>query len=398
MLFCLSFPAQATDIISLTSKSGQETITLSVPDGAIYKVFTMGSPDRLVVDVSNSAAPSDIKLPESYSGKLIRAVRGGQFNPQTTRVVFDLNQSVNVLSAKLQDARMATYLVVTITAGSGSKNVLVAPAASEKSAARNADDGDEAPAPKEKGKRGKDGKEKDKKEKKPKKQQKPLIVIDPGHGGVDPGTHGSTGVYEKHLVLDYAKALKARLLKTGKYRVQLTRNDDTFIMLRERVVIARSSGASIFVSLHADSAPDAARGLSVYTLSEKSSDQQSEALAARENKADVLAGLDLSTESKDVADILISLAQRETKNQSATLADLIVLALDGKVKMLENSHRFAGFAVLKAPDVPSILVEIGFLSNPAEEKLLLSKAHRERIVNGLASGIDSYFQKNKDNE
>src|SRR5690606_36212483 len=151
------------------------------------------------------------------------------------------------------------------------------------------------------------------------------------------------------------------------YRVMLTREDDRFIMLRKRIETARKAKGDLFLSLHADSAPTrSARGLSVYTLSEKASDKEAEMLDARENKVDILSDMDLSEESKDVADILISLAQRETKNNSATLATLLVQQLGKKVKLLQNTHRFAGFAVLKAPDIPSVLVETGFVSNHQE--------------------------------
>jgi len=228
-----------------------------------------------------------------------------------------------------------------------------------------------------------------------KKPSKPVIVIDAGHGGQDPGTSGPGGSDEKDITLDYAKALRDRLMKSGRYQVVLTRDDDEYITLRGRVDIARKAQASLFISLHADSAPDAVRGLSVYTVSEKASDAEAEALAARENKSDVLSGMDLSEERKDVADILISLAERETKNRSATLADVLVTSLDGKVHLLSNSHRFAGFAVLKAPDIPSVLVEIGFLSHPKEEKLIRSKTYRDKVTAGIAAGVDRYFRVEK---
>jgi N-acetylmuramoyl-L-alanine amidase len=234
--------------------------------------------------------------------------------------------------------------------------------------------------------------------KKPKKTAKanllPMVVIDAGHGGVDPGTIGPNNTQEKDVVLEYAKALKAKLLQTKRYRVLLTRSDDEFIMLRKRVEIARKAGASLFISLHADSAEEAlARGLSVYTVSEKASDKEAAALAARENKSDIIGGMDLSDERPDVADILISLAQRETKNNSATFADLLVIKLGDKVRLLPNSHRFAGFAVLKAPDIPSVLIEVGFLSHPQEEKELKTKQYRDKVIDGIASGIDMFFRK-----
>ncbi|MEQ1789661.1 MAG: N-acetylmuramoyl-L-alanine amidase, partial [Rickettsiales bacterium] len=225
-----------------------------------------------------------------------------------------------------------------------------------------------------------------------KSNKPPLIVIDAGHGGVDPGTIGKNGTKEKDLVLGYAKELRNKLLKLKKYRVVLTRSDDEFIMLRGRVAIARREKASLFISIHADSAENSsARGLSVYTVSEKASDKEAETLAARENKSDIIGGMDLSTERADVADILISLAQRETKNNSATFADFLVVNLRKRVNMLPNSHRFAGFAVLKAPDIPSVLIEVGFLSHPDEEREVKSKHYRNKVVDGIADGIDAYF-------
>lgn len=228
---------------------------------------------------------------------------------------------------------------------------------------------------------------------------KPLIVIDAGHGGIDPGTIGVRKTKEKNVTLEYAKALKTALENTGRYRVHLTRSDDRFILLRERFHIARRMHANLFISLHADSALNkSARGLSVYTVSEESSDAEAAALAAQENKVDVLADMDLSHQDADVADILIDLAQRETKNKSITLADHLVAALRGKVTLLSNTHRYAGFAVLKAPDIPSALVEIGFLSHPEEEQIIQSRQHREQVVQGLVKGITNYFAQQRADE
>lgn len=199
------------------------------------------------------------------------------------------------------------------------------------------------------------------------------------------------------MVLTFAKALQQALLNTEKYKVKMTRESDIFIPLRERVNIARKAKGAIFISLHADSAPsDDARGLSVYTVSEKASDAEAEALAANENKVDLLGGMDLSNEREDVADILISLAQRDTKNQSALLADKLVVSLEKNVRTLHNTHRFAGFAVLKAPDIPSVLIETGFISHPDEEKLLKTKEYRDKLINGIVRGVDEYFRNKGD--
>jgi N-acetylmuramoyl-L-alanine amidase len=226
----------------------------------------------------------------------------------------------------------------------------------------------------------------------PRSEGKAVVVIDPGHGGVDPGALGVSGIYEKHITLAMARELKAQLEKGGRYKVHLTRDRDVFIRLRERVAIARQYGADLFISLHADSvANPQLAGLSVYTLSQTASDGEAQTLADKENKADLIAGIDLSHESADVANILIDLAQRETMNRSAGFAGGVVTELGRETTLLGNTHRFAGFAVLKAPDVPSILVELGYLSNPTEEKLLRQPEYRLKLAKGIARAIDRHF-------
>lgn len=364
LLFCTGLDpvadAVAADMLSIAVQRHKEIVTLSPKKASPHKVFTLPSPDRLVVDIPANGPRPDIGLPEDYKGRLIKNVRFGQFDPHTWRIVFDLSQPVQVHGDDDNDE-------ITIELSAADKDEVQDEDKPEKKRA--------AAKPQAKARRG-----------------KPIIVIDPGHGGVDPGTEGPDGTYEKDVVLAYARELRSKLEKTGRYAVLLTRDEDDIIMLRKRVDIARKAGASLFISLHADSAPDEVRGLSVYTVSEKSSDQEAEQLAARENKADVLTGVNLADEREDVAGILISLAERETKNRSATFADLLVTALDDKVHLLSNSHRFAGFAVLKAPDVPSVLVEIGFLSHPKEEKLINSKSYRDKVTAGIAEGVDRYFR------
>jgi N-acetylmuramoyl-L-alanine amidase len=222
---------------------------------------------------------------------------------------------------------------------------------------------------------------------------RPLIMLDPGHGGVDPGTVGASGYYEKKLTLAMALEIKRQIEADGRFRVQLTRDTDIFIPLRDRIAIARAAHADIFISLHADSHDNADhRGATVYTLSENASDAEAEALAAKENKADLIAGVDLSNENQMVTSILIDLAQRETKNQSVRLADYMVQELASGTLLNRNTHRFAGFAVLKAPDVPSILLELGYLSNGQDEKLLQTKAYRRKMAAEILKAIGDYFQ------
>jgi len=224
--------------------------------------------------------------------------------------------------------------------------------------------------------------------------RKRIIVIDPGHGGVDPGAIGVSGIYEKHITLAAARDLKAHLESTGRFDVKLTRDRDVFIRLRGRIERARDMKADLFISLHADTIRNrGTRGLSLYTLSERASDKEAAQLAERENKADLIAGIDLTHESAEVTNILIDLAQRETMNQSAKLAALLVDELKGRVKILRNPHRFAGFAVLKAPDIPSVLIELGFLSNKQDERALRSKSHRRKLAQSIAGAVDRYFNK-----
>lgn len=222
--------------------------------------------------------------------------------------------------------------------------------------------------------------------------QRPMIVLDPGHGGADPGTRGPSGTFEKHIVLAMARELKTQLEATGRYRVALTRERDVFIRLRDRLAIARRREADVFISLHADSIRNPfIRGPSVYTLSEKASDKEAAELAERENKSDLIAGVDLSHETREVTNILIDLAQRETMNQSSKFANILVKELGRRTKVLPNPHRFAGFAVLKAPDVPSVLLETGFLSNKKDEKDLMSRKHRRKLATSIIEALDTYF-------
>lgn len=223
--------------------------------------------------------------------------------------------------------------------------------------------------------------------------QKPLIVIDAGHGGVDPGALGANGVYEKNVTLNAAKALKQELEASGRYRVLLTRERDTYLKLYKRVEFARQHHADLFISLHADSIGKSdVRGASIYTLSDKASDEQTALLADRENRTDLIAGMDLDTNDEQVATILVDLTMRDTMNQSKFFANKLVGHMDnGDIIMLENPHRYAGFAVLKAPDIPSVLIEMGFMSNPSEAAQLSRPEYRRILAKTLMQGIDNYF-------
>lgn len=230
-----------------------------------------------------------------------------------------------------------------------------------------------------------------------KSSDKPLVVIDPGHGGIDPGAASPSGLEEKDVVLTIGKLLRDKLAATKRYEVLMTREDDTFVALGDRVEFARQKGSDLFISIHADSIPGryarSVSGATVYTLSEKASDAEAKALAAKENRSDIIAGIDLPPESDDVASILIDLAQRETKNLSITFAGSVLASLTDDRLISKKPHRSAGFRVLKAPDVPSILLELGFLTHPDDEKRLKSKAWQEQITAALVKAVDSYFAK-----
>jgi N-acetylmuramoyl-L-alanine amidase len=221
---------------------------------------------------------------------------------------------------------------------------------------------------------------------------KKIIVIDPGHGGVDPGAIGASGTYEKHVVLAAAMTFKKIIEEGSRYKVVFTRHKDRFLPLRKRISRSKLSGADLFISIHADSiANKSIRGATIYTLSEIASDKEAAQLAVQENKSDIIAGVNLSDESKEVTDILIDLAQRETMNQSAYFAGLLVPELTKVLKTHRRPHKFAGFAVLKAPDVPSILLEMGYLSNVNDERLLKTPVFQRKLGKALRRGLDKYF-------
>ena len=219
-----------------------------------------------------------------------------------------------------------------------------------------------------------------------------LIVLDPGHGGIDPGAIGYSGVYEKEIALATAHDVARRLQATRRYQVKMTRTDDEFIHLEDRVAFARAHGADLFLSIHADALPEAGvRGASVFTLSEKASDKEAAELAASENKADLIGGVDLSRHEPVVSEILFDLARRQTNNLSIRLARNLVAELGREVRMLNNSHRSAGFVVLKAPDIPSALVELGCLSNRVEDGLLQQGPYQRKLAGSLVRSINDYF-------
>jgi N-acetylmuramoyl-L-alanine amidase len=221
----------------------------------------------------------------------------------------------------------------------------------------------------------------------------PLVVIDAGHGGHDPGAispHG--GQREKEVTLAIAKAVRDEMLKSGRVRVALTRDSDKFIVLQDRYQIARKLNADLFISIHADSAENPqASGGTVYTLSEIASDREAQRLAARENKANILNGVNLGGADANVSSILIDLTQRETMNVSADFAKLLLREATPNIRIRGNSHRFASFIVLNAPDTPSVLFETGYLSNASDVSFLASSTGRQKVARAVANAIQIHF-------
>jgi len=351
---------------------------LDLTDRVDFFVFQLPDPYRIVVDLPQVA----FDLPDDGRSRRVGPITGwrhGLFEPGTSRVVIDATAPMAVKSAFIlpPSGSNGHRLVLDLVPTDRESFLVTSNESVAKRVALRAPSL-QAPVPVPVPERSAD--------------QRRVIVIDPGHGGVDPGALGHQH-HEKDIVLAAAKTLARRLEQTGRYKVVLTRDRDVFVRLRDRLAIARKAGADLFMSLHADSIDDnSLRGLSVYTLSETASDDEAAELAASENKVDIIAGIDLSDQAPEVTDILIDLAQRRTKNLSARLASYVVEEMGGVTPLLKRPHRFAGFAVLKAPDVPSVLVEMGFLSNPVDHKNLHSGAFRDRIAEGLARSIDNYFQ------
>lgn len=370
--FALNAHALTLDNIRIGKHDERTRIVLDVDQAVDFKAFTLTNPNRIVVDLPKLSwrVPSDLSQDK---GAIVTAIRHGDLLENTTRIVFEAKDTPDIMRS------------FTLPAGAGKNNRIVLdvrkalssaaqPLRAEKTFAAK------APAP-------------------PKQiakavppARKKVVVIDPGHGGQDPGaTSGKT--YEKHIVLGISRALKSQLETTGKYKVYLTRENDRFIKLHNRVKFARGKNADLFVSIHADSIKKkSVRGASIYTLSEKASDAQTAKLAARENKVDLIHGIDLTHEDHDVAGILLDLVQRDTMNQSNFFAEKLVKALkDQGVRTLQNPHRSAGFAVLKAPDIPSILIEAGFVSNRQDARLLQKKSYQTKLAKTIAQGIDEYL-------
>jgi N-acetylmuramoyl-L-alanine amidase len=342
------------------------------------RAFTLADPYRVVIDMPQVAFQFRPKAGEAGRG-LIRTFRFGLVMPGGSRMVVDLVRPARIDKALVLDAAndQPARLVLDLTAISRDAFMRLAALEGRVPDNRKTDSLPEKSLPENRS-----------------DDARPLIVIDPGHGGIDNGTKAATGEMEKTIVLEFCLILRDKIEKLGKYRVVMTRVDDSFVALSDRVALARARQASLFISIHADALARGegdAQGATVYTLSERPSDARAARLAEAENQADVIAGLDLTSEPKDVAGILIDLARRETKTFSVQFAQTVVNSMKATAKLHQNPLKAASFVVLKAPDVPSVLVELGFVSNKMDLRSLISPEWRQRTADSIVQAVDTFF-------
>lgn len=380
-----NFPI-ASDV-RLAGDAKQTRFVLDLDKAIQFRAFALADPYRVVVDIPQVSF--QLKAGAGTAGRgLIKAFRYGLVMPGGSRIVFDLSGPARIANSyvleaangqpprlvlELEQVDRTTFVQSLAPESRPELKPAIADAASAAVAAE-VTGGPKPAAPAD---------------------LRPVVVIDPGHGGIDNGTQAN-GASEKELVLGFGLALRDRIEKSGKYRVVMTRTDDTFIPLADRVKVARNQSAALFVSIHADALPRRegdAQGATIYTLSDRASDAEAERLAEAENKADAIGGVNLTEEPTEVADILIDLAQRETRTFSNRFARLLMGEMKGNVRMHKNPLKSAGFRVLKAPDVPSVLIELGYVSNKGDLEHLVSENWRSRTVGSMAHAVDAFFAK-----
>jgi N-acetylmuramoyl-L-alanine amidase len=371
----------------LAGDARQTRFILDLDKAITFRAFALADPYRVVVDIPQV----NFTLPAGTGGAgrgLIKAFRYGLVMPGGSRIVFDLTGPAKVSKSYVLDAAngQPPKLVLEFEQVDRTTFVQSLAAASRPELRPAIADANDAAVP---------ATLPAESAKPAVVDSRPLIVIDPGHGGIDNGTQGS-GESEKNIVLAFGLALRDRIEKIGKYRVVMTRSDDTFIPLDDRVKVARNQSAALFVSIHADALPKhegEAEGATIYTVSDRASDAEAARLAETENKADAIGGVNLTEEPTEVADILIDLAQRETKTFSNRFARLLAGEMKNSTRMYKHPLKSAGFRVLKAPDVPSVLVELGYVSNKGDLEHLVSENWRTKTVGSMAQAIDAFFAK-----
>jgi len=380
-------PAESSEVrasaIELIEEPGRTRISLTLSRWTAVKVYTLANPHRVIIDLANVSF--DLPQHAGRQGRgLVTAFRYGLIAPGRARIVADIVKPVRVESADMAKS------------GQGTNRLEVKLAATDEATFQR-----EATAP--------DNSQPDlvlktlHEEIPPpatgKARTRPVIVIDPGHGGIDSGTVSSTDIMEKDVVLSVSRRLRSILASSGRYNITMTRSTDVFVALDARVAVSRRLDADLFVSIHADAIDSKVaqnvRGATVYTLSERPSDEQARLLAEKENAADTLAGLSTSSETDrdHVKGILIDLMQRETNNFSSAFSSLLVHRLQRAVELSREPQRGAAFKVLKQTQSPSVLIELGYMSNLEDEKLMRTEAWQKRVAEAIAAAIDAYFAK-----
>ena len=360
-------------------------LVLDLTEPVEFRVFSLSNPDRVVIDLAG-ARVGEGERTQAVGRAGVARLRFGQFRLETARIVLDLDRPLAVRRAELlnqeADAPVAHRLIldlVPVSPASFRATVRPSRLSEPTTHARRAPPEEPVPLP----------------QLRPAlKRVSHVIAIDAGHGGRDPGAIATNGLQEKVLALTFARELRAALEASGRYRTVMTRERDHKVSLHRRVEIARDAGADLFLSIHVDLLDDReVHGVSVYTLSDEASDVETAELAARENKADIVADVDLSEGyDEEVAKVLISMVQQNTMNCSAVLAATLLPELGHVAPLISRPHRFGDFRVLKAPDIPSVLVELGFLSNDRDAERLQSDTHRRDLAGAIVEALDTYFR------
>jgi N-acetylmuramoyl-L-alanine amidase len=359
---------------------------LTISKGFTAQVYTLGNPYRVILDLPDLAFRLDPAAGKKGRG-VIAAFRYGIFAEHKARVVIDTTGPVRIASAgmtripKSRSLKLAIVLAPMDAAAFGAGTGATLASASPSDIAANATPPERA-------------------DRKHKGHAKPVIVIDPGHGGIDPGAIGANNVPEKSIVLAVALQLREELLKTHRYEVKMTRKDDVFISLDKRLEYSADNDADLFISLHADSIEekklgDTIRGATIYTLSSRASDEQARIMAEKENASDLIAGLNSVDEGggEEVKNILIDLLKRETSNFSADFSHVLVKKLGQSITMARIPRKSAAFKVLKQTHAPSVLVELGYMSNATEEQEMMTVAWQSKVAQAIGSAVDIYFKK-----
>lgn len=363
------FPVATDARLEQSGETVRLTMALSRPVEVSTSVIA--GPDRVIVDMPSTNFQVQPAIARKSAG-FVSAFRFGLFTSDRARIIIELAQPAVVVRAESRPVRGGFgELVIELRRATRAEFQAAVAAAPPRDPEATAAIPPSA---------------------KPAGETRQTIVIDPGHGGIDPGAVVAS-IAEKSVVLAFGAKLKEQLEASGRYRVLMTRDDDRFVPLAERVGIARAAGADLFISIHADSLTQAqeVRGATVYTGSERATDAEAARLAAKENQSDSVAGLDASEDTQDVAGILMDLAKRETRTFSSVFARNLVEKLGGSVKMHKVPLRSAGFRVLSAPDVPSVLIELGYMSSPKDAELLNSAEWRSKAVAAVATAVEGYF-------